>query len=294
MFTKPRIIIISLFTILLLNTAVLAQKIKEPTITNKQWFEPYKPFRIVGNVYHVGTYDLSCYLIVTTKGSILINTGLGASASMIKSNIEALGFKMADIKILLTTQAHYDHVGAMAEIKKLTGAEMWADEGDADVLADGGSSDYELGKNGMSFVPVKVDKRLKDGDVIRLGDTKLKMLHTPGHTKGSCSYLFDVNDNGKDYKVFIANMPTIVTDQKLSNVPLYPGIAKDYTYTFDVLKKVDFDLWLSSHAGQFNLHSKRKPGDAYNPEAFRDRKGYDASLGELEASFRKRMESERE
>jgi metallo-beta-lactamase class B len=272
-----------------LSTPSFAQNVKEPKVTNNEWSQPYKPFRIVGNVYYVGTYDLSCYLIVTTKGSILINTGLAASASMIKSNVEALGFKLTDIKILLTTQAHYDHVGAMAEIKKMTDAEMWADEKDAGVLADGGASDYEWGKSGMSFAPIKVDKRLKNGDVIKLGDAQLTLLHHPGHTKGSCSYLMDVTDNGKTYKVFIANMPTIITNEKLSNIALYPEIAKDYASTFDAMKKVDFDLWLSSHAGQFNMHSKHKPGDAYNPEAFRDRKGYDASLKELEASYAKKL-----
>ncbi len=275
---------------LLFNHSAFSQKVNEPKSSNKEWSQPYKPFRIVGNVYYVGTYDLACYLIVTTKGSILINTGLAASGSMIKSNIEALGFKLTDVKILLTTQAHYDHVGSMSEIKKLSGAEMWVDDKDADVLADGGSSDYEWGKNGMSFGPVKIDKRLKDGDVIRLGDTKLTMLHHPGHTKGSCSYLFDVNDNGKTYKVFIANMPTIITSEKLSNVTLYPDIAKDYAHTFDVMKKVEFDLWLSSHAGQFNLHSKHKHDDTYNPEVFRDRKGYDAALNDLEAGYRKKLD----
>jgi metallo-beta-lactamase class B len=78
----------------------------------------------VGNLYYVGTYDLACYLIVTPQGNILINTGLAASASLINDNIKALGFRLSDTKILLTTQAHYDHVGAMAEIKKQTGAAL--------------------------------------------------------------------------------------------------------------------------------------------------------------------------
>ncbi|HWA33802.1 MAG TPA: subclass B3 metallo-beta-lactamase [Cyclobacteriaceae bacterium] len=273
-----------------LFTTTSAQDVKEPQITNKEWAQPYEPFRIVGNVYYVGTYDLSCYLIVTTQGNILINTGLAASTPIIKSNIETLGFKLSDIKILLTTQAHYDHVGAMAEIKKMTGAELWADEKDAPVIEDGGKSDYELGKNGVSFQPVKVDKRLKDGDEIKLGDTRLTMLHHPGHTKGSCSYSMDVKDDGKIYKVLIANMPTIVTPRRFGSIPLYSGIAEDYAYTFNALKNLDFDLWLSSHAGQFNLHAKRKPGDPYNPEVFRDREGYDASLQGLDASYKKKIE----
>jgi len=267
-----------------------AQKINEPKDTNPQWSQAYPPFRVVGNLYYVGTYDLACYLVVTPKGNILINTGLAASASLIKENIEALGFKFADTKILLTTQAHYDHVAAMATIKKQTGAKMMVDDKDAGVLADGGGSDYALGKNGSTYEPVKADRLLNDGDEIVLGDTKLKMLHHPGHTKGSCSFLLDVKDENKTYKVLIVNMPSIVTSEKFSDIAVYPDIAKDYAYTLKSLKKQSFDLWLSSHASQFSLHNKHKPGDAYHPEAFMDRVGYDKAVSDLEAQYKKKME----
>ncbi|HEY5825322.1 MAG TPA: subclass B3 metallo-beta-lactamase, partial [Cyclobacteriaceae bacterium] len=254
---------------------ISAQKVNEPKDTNPQWSQSYPPFRIAGNLYYVGTYDLACYLVVTPKGNILINTGLAASASLIKDNIEALGFKFGDTKILLTTQAHYDHVAAMAAIKKQTGAKMMVDDKDAGVLADGGGSDYALGKNGSIYEPVKADRLLKDGDEIVLGNMKLVMLHHPGHTKGSSSFLLDVKDENKTYKVLIANMPTIVTDEKFSDIASYPDIAKDYAYTLESLKKQSFDLWLSSHASQFGLHTKHMPGDAYRPEVFMDRGGYD-------------------
>ena len=99
-----------------------AQKVKEPKPYTPEWEKPYQPFCIAGNLYYVGTYDLACYLITTTKGNILINTGLKSSAKQIKKNIETLGFKFSDTKILLTTQAHFDHLSAMAKIKKKTGA----------------------------------------------------------------------------------------------------------------------------------------------------------------------------
>jgi metallo-beta-lactamase class B len=266
------------------------QKIKEPQNTNPQWSQAYRPFRIVGNVYYVGTYDLACYLIVTPEGNILINTGLATSATMIKENIETLGFKFSDTKILLTTQAHYDHVAAMALIKRLTGAKMMVDDKDAGVLTDGGASDYEFGKNGSSYEPVTVDRQLKNSDTIALGNMRLVMLHHPGHTKGSCSFLFDARDEHKIYKVLIANMPTIITDNKFNDIPSYPGIANDYAYTLGALKKLSFDIWLSSHASQFALHTKHKPGDAYNPEAFTDRMGYDKSVSDLEEQYRKKVE----
>ena len=284
-------LLLTLFIVSMVNM-VSAQKVTEPQNRNPQWSQAYPPFRIVGNLYYVGTYDLACYLIVTREGNILINTGLAASASLISDNIKALGFKLSDTKILLTTQAHYDHVAALAAIKQQTGRRMMADDSDAAALEDGGSSDYELGKYGRTFEPVHVDRRLKNGDTIKLGDMRLVMLHHPGHTKGSSSYLFDVKDERKTYRVFIVNMPSIITERKFSEIQAYTDIAKDYAYTLDALKKVSFDLWLSSHASQFGLHTKRKTGDAYNPEAFSDRKEYEKSVADLEAQYRKKMEAE--
>jgi len=285
---KGKFIILSL-VIALLCCRALAQKVNEPQNGNPLWSEPYQPFRIVGNLYYVGMYDLACYLIVTPKGNILINTGLAGSVSQISDNIKALGFRLVDIKILLTTQAHYDHVAAMAAIKQQSGAKMMANAKDADVLEDGGSSDYEMGKYGMSFKPIKVDRRLQNGDTINLGGIRLVMLHHPGHTKGSSSYLLDVKDERRTYRVLIVNMPSIITDRKFSDIPAYPDIAKDYAYTLEAMKKLSFDLWLSSHASQFNLHNKHKPGDAYNPEAFSDRKGYDQAVKDHEAQYLKKM-----
>jgi metallo-beta-lactamase class B len=264
---------------------VMAQKVQEPKITNSEWSTPYPPFRIAGNLYYVGTYDLACYLITTAQGNILINTRLSGSFSQIKNNIQTLGFNFADTKILLTTQAHYDHMGAMAAIKKATGAKLMVDEKEADVLATGGNSDYALGGHGSVYQPLKPDRLLHDGDTIQLGDMQLVMLDHPGHTKGSCSFLFTVKDDQKSYRVLIANMPTIVTDKPFASITSYPDVASDYAYTLEAMKNLSFDIWLASHASQFNLHDKHHPGDAYNPAAFIDRKGYDAELRDLQKEY---------
>ncbi|HEU5051865.1 MAG TPA: subclass B3 metallo-beta-lactamase, partial [Hanamia sp.] len=257
----------------------IAQKVLEPK-ANEEWLKPYVPFRIAGNLYYVGTYDLGCYLIHTSKGNILINTGVASSASQIKKNIESLGFNFKDIKILLLTHAHFDHVGALTKIKKQTGARLMVDAADAPVLEDGGISDYALGKYGRTFAPVKADRLLHDHDTVTLGNMHLVMLHHPGHTKGACSYLFDVKDTKRSYRVLIANMPSIIIDRKFSEVKGYPGIADDYAYTLSNMKKLSFDIWLASHASQFNLHQKHHPGDPYNPSAFIDPMGYQAALAQ--------------
>lgn len=268
-----------------------AQKVMEPANVPAEWSKPYPAFQIAGNLYYVGTYDLASYLITTPQGHILINTGLAASASQIRAGVESLGFKFKDIRILLTTQAHYDHMGAMAEIKRITGAQMMVDSGDSSVVADGGRSDYALGGNESVYEPVKIDRVLHDKDTVSLGGMRLTMLHHPGHTKGSCSYLFDVKDKWRSYRVLIANMPTIVTEKSFSDIPAYPGIAKDYEYTLNALKKQSFDIWLSSHASQFGLHTKHKPGNKYDPAAFIDKKGYDSMINDLQTEFLKKVKN---
>lgn len=289
-YSSRRILLSTVLSVITLF--VSAQPVKEPKPFTKDWAKPYQPFRIAGNLYYVGTYDLACYLITTPQGNILINTGLGASAKQIEKNIETLGFRFTDIKILLTTQAHYDHMGAMAAIKKKTGAQLMVNTGDADVVKDGGRSDYALGGDTSSFEPVVPDRLLKDGDSIQLGGMKLVMLHHPGHTKGSCSYVFTVKDEQRSWKVLIANMPTIVTSRPFNAISEYPGVAKDFAYTLKAMKNLSFDIWLASHASQFDLHKKHKPGAAYNPAAFIDRAGYDASLNELQEEFDKKLQKQ--
>jgi metallo-beta-lactamase class B len=270
---------------------VSAQDIAPPPLTNEEWFKPYEPFRVAGNLYYVGTYDLACYLIVTPQGNILINTGMAESVPMIRKNIETLGFRYRDIKILLTTQAHFDHVAGMAEIKKETGAKMMVQEEDSLVMTDGGKSDFLFGGR-STFVPLSVDQVFHNGDTIKLGDSKVIVLHHPGHTKGSTSFMVDVKDEKRSWKVLIVNIPTILPQTRLSGMAAYPNVGKDYATTFDSLKKLQFDLWVASHASQFRMHEKRKPGDPYRPEAFIDRPGYEASINLIKREYNRRLKEE--
>lgn len=267
---------------------VVAQKFKEPFLKD-EWVQDYAPFRIAGNLYYVGSNDLGCYLITTPQGHILINTGVASSADMLQKHMAQLGFNLKDVRILLTTQVHYDHVGAFAELKRRTHAQIMVQEADAAVLADGGKSDYYFHDMAPVFEPVKPDRILHDGDVVELGGARLQLLHHPGHTKGSCSFVLDVADGRHTYRVLIANMPSVIVEENVDEVVSYPGMAADYDYTFASLKKQHFDLWVASHASQFNMHQKHKPGDKYNPEAFRDDAGFRQSVAELEkAYFKKR------
>jgi metallo-beta-lactamase class B len=286
---KKSLTLIAIIHCLLFSHRAIAQKLIPPPFTTKEWEQEYRPFRLVGNLYYVGTYDLACYLITTSKGHILINTGLAESVNQIKSNVESLGFKFSDIKILLATHAHFDHVGAMADIKEMTGARMLINEKDAAALADGGNSDFVFGGKGPMFKPVKADQLLQNNDTVRLGEMQIVVLNHPGHTQGANSFLFDVRDEKRSYRVLIANMPSMQEQTNLGGMPGYPDIAKDYAYTFDALKKLTFDAWFSSHASQFKLHRKHKPGDPYRPEVFVDRASYNETVASLEKSYLQRL-----
>ena len=168
---------------------------------------------------------------------------------------------------------------------------MMINERDAKALGDGGNSDFVFGGKGSSFKPVKADRLLHDNDTVKLDKMKIVVLNHPGHTQGANSFLFDVKDETRTYRVLIANMPSMQPQTKLPSMEGYADIGKDYAYTFASLKKLQFDIWLSSHAGQFKLHDKHKPGDPYNPKVFMDRPGYDETVANLEKLYLQRLNS---
>lgn len=279
-----RIVKIALASIALYSVCITearAQVVDEPHPTPGSWSAAVEPFRIAGNLYYVGSEDLSSYLVTTSQGHILINTGIASSADMIQKNVEALGFRFADIKILLASHVHFDHVGALAEIKRRTGAKVYINRNDAGVLADGGKSDYVFGGDTSSFQPVTADVLLEDQSVIKLGNMEITALHHPGHTRGANSFVLNVKDAGRSYRVLIANMPSIVFEERFADMKAYPGVAADYDHTFRELKKQQFDIWLAAHGSQFNLPEKRKKGDRYNPGVFGDKGNYHAAIDKL-------------
>jgi metallo-beta-lactamase class B len=261
---------------------------------NADWTRPFPPFRIIGNIYWVGSYDLSTYLITTPQGHILINTGVGDTAKQIKAGVEQLGFKLADTKILTATHGHFDHVAGLAELKRMTGARLLVSEPDKELLESGGRLDFRWGDSPEArFEPVKVDGTFKDSDTIALGGTVLTAHHHPGHTKGATSFTLNVAEGGNTYRVIIANMASINPGVTVSGMPKYPGIGEDYARTFKAQKDMQIDIWLASHASQFHLHEKYKPGDAFRPDRFVDPQGFKAAVEQLEKAYRDQLARER-
>jgi metallo-beta-lactamase class B len=269
--------------------AAIAQKSESDRAMNR----PVEPFKIIGNIYYVGASDVTAYLIATPQGHILIDGGYAETVAQIRANVARLGFKFEDIKILLINHAHYDHCGGLAEIKKLTGARLFASPSDAPVLEDGGVSDFRFGGGEPLFTPVKVDEILKDGQLIKLGGASLKTYFTFGHTKGATSWTTEVTENGRKYKVaFVSSLTTL--DYRLTNNPKYPQIAADYAKTFTALGKIKPDVFLSSHGGFFDLTEKAaklRAGAAPNP--FIDPDGYQKFIAAMKKAFEDKLAAEK-
>ena len=260
-----------------------------------EYTRPLEPFRVVGNLYYVGGYGLCSYLITTPAGHILINSGIPGSMSSIRTSIESLGFKFSDIKILMATHAHWDHVGDMAALKKATGAPVMMHVGDIPMLEGGGNIDYRYREpQKQKYEPVKVDRALIDGDKVKLGDTELTVLHHPGHTMGSSSFMFTTQESGRTFNVLIANMATTNEEINYFESPAYPTSIEDYRTTFEKQKKLTPDVWVSSHAHHFRLHDKYKAGTPYDPMRFYDPKGYLAMVERNEKEYLKKIQEDRQ
>jgi metallo-beta-lactamase class B len=258
------------------------------------WTRPFPPFKLIGNIYWVGSYDLSTYLVATPQGHILINTGVGDTAQQIKASVEQLGFKMADVKILTATHGHWDHVAGIAALKRMTGAALAVSEPEKALLESGGKTDFRFGSvEGSWFEPVKVDRTFRDGETLALGGTVLTPHLHPGHTKGATSFTTEVRENGKTYRVVIANMGSINPGVTVTGMAAYPGIEQDYARTFASQKGMTIDVFLASHASQFGMHEKYKPGDAYNPDRFVDPKGFKDAVARLEKAYLDQVLKER-
>jgi metallo-beta-lactamase class B len=182
----------------------------------------------------------------------------------------------------------------MADFKKLTSAKMLMEQEDVPMLESGGNIDFRFPEGrGLRYLPVKVDQPLKDGDKLTLGEMELTAHHHPGHTKGATSFTFNVQENGKTYRVGIMNMGAINEGVELLKSPQYPNIVQDYARTFHDQKEIKIDVFLASHAGQFKLHQKYQPGDSYNPDRFVDPQGFQAEVARLEKTYLGQLDQER-
>jgi metallo-beta-lactamase class B len=254
---------------------------------NPDWTAPFPPHKVIANLYYVGSKDLASFLITTPQGHILINSNLESSVPMIRQNVERLGFRFSDIKILLISHAHFDHCAGSALIKQLTGAKYLVMDGDVPLVEDGGRSDFQYGTSPTSqFKPAKVDRVLHDGDEVKLGEVVLTAHLTAGHTKGCTTWTLQVREDGKVYNVVIIGSPNVNPGYKLVHNSKYPQIAEDYEHTFQVLKSLPCDVFLGAHGGYYGMIEKSARAGKIAGNPFVDSAGYKAYVADRELAFR--------
>ncbi len=232
----------------------------------------------------MGASDLASFLITTPDGHFLINSGFEETVPIIRAGVEKLGFRFQDIKILLTGQAHIDHVGGHALVRKLTGARVMVMTGDEGIVSTGGVGDFQYEKQ-AHWKACPVDHVLHDNEPISLGGVTLTARHTPGHTKGCTTFTLVTDDHGKPYHVVIVGSANANEGYRLVNNPKYPAIAEDFARTFRVLKSLECDVYLGSHGSYYGMKEKLARVKQGEPNPFVDPQGYRNFLKQREQTF---------
>jgi metallo-beta-lactamase class B len=257
------------------------------------WTERVKPYRIMGNIYYVGTADLSSFLITSPEGHVVIDTGVEENADAVLDNIRTLGLNIKDVRVILTTQAHYDHVGAHARLKKESNARVLVAAGDAPLVAGGGEGDYLFGPE-FHFPPTKVDGTVKDGEVVKVGPIALTAHLTPGHTKGTTTWTMTVKDSaGQERKVALLGSTAVNPGTKLLKNAKYPSIEADYKHAFEVEKALPCEVFLAAHASVFGGPEKSAAAAVKGDAVFVDPQGCRAAIERSEKAFLAELEKQR-
>ncbi len=244
------------------------------------------PFRIAGNLYSIGGADVTSFLITTPAGHIVIDGGYEEMAPAILANIRQLGFRVEDVRVLVCSHAHFDHVGGIAALKRATGAQFVASRGDAPLLERGGHDDPQFGDR-FHFTALVPDRIIEDGQTVSVGDTTLTAHITPGHTPGCTTWTTSVRDGGKVYSVVFVGSPSVPSEYRLLENPRYPLAVADYRHTFEVLRSLHPDIFLGSHGGFFGFAEKMKTRNFVDPE------GYRKFVDAMERAFEKHLAAEK-
>jgi metallo-beta-lactamase class B len=241
--------------------------------------KPFPPFKVMDNIYFVGTEDLGSFLITTPAGHILINSDFENTVPQIRAGVEKLGFKFTDIKILLGSHAHGDHMEGDALVKELTGAQVVVMDQDVPAL----SRMTPQGK------PHPMDRVIHDGEEVKLGGVTLVAHLTPGHTKGCTTWTMKARDQGKTYNVVILGSIGVNPGYILVNNKDYPQISEDYVRGFKVLRALPCDVFLASHSRFYGMPEKYAKLKDGGPNPFIDPDGYRAHLDLQEKNFNEKL-----
>ncbi len=260
-----------------LPSLALAQTVEDRT-QDRVAFPSHK---VIANVYSVGTGTLNSFLFTTPQGHILVNSNFEETLPLLKDAVEKLGFKMTDVKIILGSHAHADHMSGNAGLKEMTGgAQVVVME--QDVMA------YRALKSPTGKVQ-PVDRTIKDGETVTLGGTTLTAHLTPGHTRGCTTWTTPVQEGGKTLNLAIA-CGGLQEDARLVGNRNYPEIAEDFAKSIKIYKALPVDVFLASHAWFYDPAGKyARMQKSANPNPYIDPAGYKAWVGNMEKNWNSLM-----
>jgi len=256
---------------------------------DESWRQPIPPFRLADHTWYIGTQGLSVVLVKTPEGAVLIDGGMPQAAPMLLERLRTLGVKPGELKYILSSHAHADHAGALAALKRGTGARVAVGAESAVLLARGGSDDIHYG-DALPFPPVQADRILMDGGAIELAGIRLGAHLTPGHTPGSTSWTWTDRRDGKDVRIAYADSLS-TPDYRLIGNARYPRIVDDYRRSFAVVRALPCDVLLTPHPGASGWTPEKT--SAPHPEPMTCRGYADGAERNFDAELKKQREAAR-
>jgi metallo-beta-lactamase class B len=252
--------------------------------------------RLLGNTYYVGTRELSSILIASDEGHVLIDGGAADDAPAIADNIVALGFKLRDVRTIVVSHAHYDHVGGVAELQQLTGARVVASRSAADALRRGrGGEDDPQFALAQAFPAIEKVDSIRDGETLQVGLVAITGHATPGHTPGGMSWSWYSCEKLRcAYFVYADSLTAVSADGfRFSDSTRYRRAVKDFQWSFYIVRNLRCDILLTPHPESSNLWERLARRDAGKLDALVDSNACRHYSNRSRAAFDQRIEQER-
>ena len=231
------------------------------------WNKPQDPFRIHGNTWYVGTAGLSSILIETSNGLVLIDGALPQSAPLIDANIRELGFDPLDIQAIFVSHVHYDHVGGVNALQRLSRAAVYTSSSGVAPLTSGRLEQHDpqfvADSDRGSFPAVRNVAAVGDGETIVIGGVGITAVYTPGHTSNSVTWTWESCALGTCYNVVYADSMTAVSAQGFSFGA--SGAATTMIESAGKVADLECDILLSPHPFFFGMYDKLERIDQGNP-----------------------------
>ena len=254
-------LLVGVLAVLVTHTAGWSTQFRTAGTDRSTWVQGVEPFRLLGNIYYVGTGGISSFLITTPDGHILLDTGYEENVTVIRDSIRELGLDIDDIELLITSHAHGDHVGGHAAIRELSGTKVLASAADAPAIARGGQGEG-------SPALFEIDRIIRDKEEITLGGVTLTAHLTPGHTPGCTTWTMVSEEGDLRYDILFHCSTSFSPGVRLTGDPAHPTRGADFRKSFSVLKSLLCDVLLLPHGHLFDLVGKMerlKNGESPNP-----------------------------